>query len=93
MKNENKESTGKITAEERKKLYQIKAIHEVLSNGYGDWDNAQSLYEIGYRKEKDTATDIVQMIYDFCKDYSNIQWYEIYNLIKKIAEKYGVELE
>ena len=49
----------------------------------------QYLYNAGYRKESETAKEILQPIYELCKVRNNIQWDDVYFLV----HRYGVEIE
>lgn len=50
---------------------------------------AKSLYEAGYRKQSDTAREILKRITNYSLDYN----YDLKLEVQKIAEDYGVEVE
>lgn len=63
---------------------------------------AKALYDAGYRKvddvRKETAKEILDMLYDMGIDNGILEWCKIFDvngvsLAKQICEKYGVEIE
>lgn len=59
-----------------------------LNNGFGGWYGAY-MYNQGYRKQSDTAREILKRITNYSLDYN----YDLKLEVQKIAEDYGVEVK
>ena len=62
-----------------------------LNNGFGGWYGAY-MYNQGYRKQSDTAREIIEML-KAAKGVVKVHFEAYDELIDNIAAQYGVEVE
>ena len=63
-----------------------------FNEGAGMW-YARDLYKEGYRKQSDTAREILQRLYDSTKNHYGNRIILTSDNIKELAAQYGVEVE
>lgn len=71
---------------------QIEEMVEIMCDDFGASFFAERLYAAGYRKQSDTAREILKPLYDCIIEHSNC-CVNLSEDIKFLIEKYGVEVE